>query len=142
MENLIRPLASAVAAAAVAVLHPALPAITLCTVMVCLDTFTAWRLGCRVRRAYGPASEGAGKLQSHRLGRALATLAKVYVLLLVAEAVNIVIAPETDVLRLCAGAVTAWQAVSILENESSCTTAKWPAWIKRYLADKVRRHLP
>ena len=142
MENLIRPLASAVATAAVAVIQPALPAITLCTVMIVLDTFTAWRLGRRVRRRYGPESGQAGTLQSRRLGHTLETLAKVYVLLLVSEAINIVIAPETDVLRLSAGAVTAWQAVSILENESSCTTARWPAWLKRHLADKAGRHLP
>ena len=69
------------------------------------------------------------------------SLGKVYVLLLVSAAIDVVLTPATSVLQLSAGAVTAWQAVSILENESSCTEARWPSWLKRYLADKVGRHL-
>ncbi len=120
--NLLKPLAAALATSLAAVIRPALPAVALCTAMIAIDTFTAWRLSCR-------------------LGRALVCLGKVYVLLLVSAAIDIVLAPSTSVLQLSAGAVTAWQAVSILENESSCTDARWPAWLKRYLADKVSRHL-
>lgn len=112
--------------------------------MVALDTVTAWRLSCRVRRRYGdrPApGVQPGKIQSRRLGRALVTLGKVYVLLLVSAAIDIVVQPPTSALRLSAGAVIAWQGVSILENESSCTDARWPRWLKKFLADKVGRHL-
>ena len=139
--NLLKPLAAALASAATDVIRPALPAVALCTAMIAIDTFTAWRLSCRVRRKHPDAPGQPGRLHSRRLGRALVSLGKVYVLLLVSAAIDVVLTPATSVLQLSAGAVTAWQAVSILENESSCTEARWPSWLKRYLADKVGRHL-
>ena len=139
--NLLKPLAAALASAATAVIRPALPAVALCTAMIAIDTFTAWRLSCRVRRKHPEAPGKPGRIHSRRLGRALVSLGKVYVLLLVSAAIDVVLTPATSVLQLSAGAVTAWQAVSILENESSCTEARWPSWLKRYLADKVGRHL-
>lgn len=139
--NLLKPLAAALASAATAVIRPALPAVALCTAMIAIDTFTAWRLSCRVRRKHPDAPGQPGRIHSRRLGRALVSLGKVYVLLLVSAAIDVVLTPATSVLQLSAGAVTAWQAVSILENESSCTEARWPSWLKRYLADKVGRHL-
>lgn len=139
--NLFKPLVTALATALAAVVRPALPAVALCTAMIAIDTFTAWRLSCRVRRKHPDAPGQPGRLHSRRLGRALVSLGKVYVLLLVSAAIDVVLTPATSVLQLSAGAVTAWQAVSILENESSCTEARWPSWLKRYLADKVGRHL-
>ena len=139
--NLLKPLAAALASAATAVIRPALPAVALCTAMIAIDTFTAWRLSCRVRRKHPEAPGQPGRIHSRRLGRALVSLGKEYVLLLVSAAIDVVLTPATSVLQLSAGAVTAWQAVSILENESSCTEARWPSWLKRYLADKVGRHL-
>ena len=139
--NLFKPLVTALATALAAVVRTALPAVALCTAMIAIDTFTAWRLSCRVRRKHPEAPGQPGRIHSRRLGRALVSLGKVYVLLLVSAAIDVVLTPATSVLQLSAGAVTAWQAVSILENESSCTEARWPSWLKRYLADKVGRHL-
>ena len=139
--NLFKPLVTALATALAAVVRPALPAVALCTAMIANDTFTARRLSCRVRRKHPEAPGQPGRIHSRRLGRALVSLGKVYVLLLVSAAIDVVLTPATSVLQLSAGAVTAWQAVSILENESSCTEARWPSWLKRYLADKVGRHL-
>ena len=139
--NLFKPLAAALATALAAVVRPALPAVALCTAMIAIDTFTAWRLSCRVRRKHPEAPGQPGRIHSRRLGRALVSLGKVYVLLLVSAAIDVVLTPATSVLQLSAGAETAWQAVSILENESSCTEARWPSWLKRCLADKVGRHL-
>lgn len=139
--NLFKPLVTALATVLAAVVRPALPAVALCTAMIAIDTFTAWRLSCRVRRKHPEAPGQPGRIHSRRLGRALVSLGKVYVLLLVSAAIDVVLTPATSVLQLSAGAVTAWQAVSILENESSCTEARWPSWLKRYLADKVGRHL-
>lgn len=139
--NLFKPLVTALATALAAVVRPALPAVALCTAMIAIDTFTAWRLSCRVRHKHPEAPGQPGRIHSQRLGRALVSLGKVYVLLLVSAAIDVVLTPATSVLQLSAGAVTAWQAVSILENESSCTEARWPSWLKRYLADKVGRHL-
>ena len=42
--NLFKPLVTALATALAAVVRPALPAVALCTAMIAIDTFTAWRL--------------------------------------------------------------------------------------------------
>ncbi len=40
-----------------------------------------------------------------------------------------------------AGAVCFWQLLSILENESTCSDARWARVARRFLIDKARRHL-
>lgn len=39
------------------------------------------------------------------------------------------------------GAVFFWQLMSILENESTCSDARWARIARRYLADKSKRHI-
>lgn len=126
------------------VVRPALPAAGLCTVMVLIDVFTAWTLSRRVRKKYGTvaAMADAGKLQSRRLGRVLVTLGKIYVFLFTASFADYVLCPgNPHLLQFSTGAVVFWQAVSILENESSCTSARWPSWVRKLLMDKAARHL-
>lgn len=119
-----------------------LPCALLCTVMVLADCLTAYTLSRRVRRAH-PEAVDAGKLSSRRLGRVFITLTRIYALLLVAAGVDsyILTDPTNPVMRFCAGAVVVWQALSVLENEASCSDARWAAHARRFLIDKVRRHL-
>ena len=117
---------------------PVVPYAGLCTAMVCLDCVSAVRLGLRLRSR----GLGGGRLSSRRLSRTLATLVKVYVGLAVAAWVQAVLVRSEafDALRFTAGAVCFWQLVSILENESTCSDARWARVARRYLADKARRH--
>lgn len=144
--NNIRLIAATAGGALTTVAAPTLPYAALCTAMVCADVVTAWTLGMRVRRRYGALqTRGAqsGRLQSRHLARTVVTLIKIYALLLLASAVDIVLVgdgtPRT--LRFCAGAVCFWQAVSVLENEASCSDASWARIARRWLIDKARRHL-
>lgn len=130
---------------ATALLAPALPYAGVCTMMVVADMVTAWTLSRRVARKHPDraARNDAGKLQSRGLGKMLVTLTRVYALLLMAMALDAVLLPEGGgrILRFCAGAVCFWQAISVLENESSCSDARWARAARRYLVDKARRHL-
>lgn len=144
--NNIRIAAAAVGGALAAVAVPAFPYAALCTAMVCADVITAWTLGLRVRRRYGALHTRvaqSGRIQSRHLARTLVTLAKVYALLLLASAVDIVLVADGSqrTLRFCAGAVCFWQAVSVLENEASCSDSVWARIARRWLIDKARRHL-
>lgn len=123
--------------------HVALPYAALCTAMVVADMVTAWSLGRRVRARYGSAAPEAGKLRSQRLGTMAVTLGKVYALLVVAAAADALLFAGTPVhaVRYAAGAVCLWQAVSVLENEASCSDSRWARIARRWLVDKARRHM-
>lgn len=144
MYNL-RYLAAATGGVLMTVIEPTLPYAALCTAMVAADMVTAYTLSRRVARQYGTRARqaGAGCLQSRRIGRALVTLGKVYALLTVASAADIVLfAPgQGSTLRFAAGAVCFWQAISVLENEATCSGARWARVARRFLIDKARRHL-
>lgn len=119
-----------------------MPFALICTAMVVADCASAWALSRRVRRVH-PRASSAGKLSSRRLGRVVVTLGRIYALLLLAAAVDCwIVADGTHaVMRFCAGAVVVWQTLSILENEASCSDARWAVHARRYLVDKVKRHL-
>ena len=142
----IQPLACKAAATSVAgvaagCLAPALAPAILCTAMVFIDFATAVALGRRLRRA-GRGAEG--KLSSARFGRVVATLGRIYgALALAALARFCVVPPDSafDPVGCVAGAVCFWQLLSILENESTCSDARWARVARRFLIDKARRHL-
>lgn len=142
--NGVRAGASLIGGALTAAVLPVLPYAAICTVMVAADMVTAWTLSRRVARRYGPAARaaGAGKLQSRKLWAAIVTLGKIYAMLIVAAAVDryIVCDGSGEYLRFCAGAVCFRQAVSVLENESSCSDARWARVALRWLIDKAGRH--
>lgn len=142
--NITRVVAAACGGALLSIVKPTLPLAAICTGMVVADVVTAWSLSRRVARAHPDvAKSGAGKVQSHRIGKSLITLGKIYALLLMATAIDqsIVASGDMKVARFCAGAVCFWQAISVLENESSCSDAKWARIAKRYLIDKAKRHV-
>lgn len=120
---------------------PLLPYAGLCTAMVVLDFITAVQLGRRLRRRDGPSSH-AGKLSSKRFGRTVGTLVKTYVALGIASATQMLLVRSDtfDAVRFTAAAICFWQLISVLENESTCSDARWARIARRYLADKARRH--
>lgn len=137
--------AASLGGAAMTLLSPALPCAGVCTMMVVADMVTAWTLSRRVARTLPRRASGsdAGKFQSRRFGKMLVTLTRVYALLLMAVALDAVLLPDGQgrILRFCTGAVCFWQAISVLENEASCSDARWARWARRFLIDKARRHL-
>ncbi len=129
-----------IAAAVAAFVEPVLPAAFLCAVMVIIDLITALTLSRRLRRA----GKAQGKISSRRLGMAIVTIVKIWCGLLVAQGIRIVM-PEGlgwgDPVHSLTGAVCFWQLMSILENESTCSNARWARAARRFLADKTGRHI-
>lgn len=127
------------------VCSPAVPNALICTAMVGADVVTAYMLSRRVARQrlrQGLTAGDCGKVQSRRLGRAILTLAKIYWLLAVSAALDRYVSPgqSISVLRMATGAVVFCQALSILENEASCSEARWARYARRWLINKARRH--
>lgn len=126
--------------AVLAGLQPTFPFILVCTLAILADCYTAWALSRRVKEKYPNANDG--KFKSRYAGRVVVTLIKAYVLVILAFLVELHIF-EGMPLRLAnitAGAICFWQLWSILENESSCSDAKWAKIAQRILVDKTERH--
>ena len=140
-----RVIAAAAGGVLMNVIEATLPYAALCTVMVAADMVTAYTLSRRVAAQYGSEARkaGAGKLQSKKIGKTIVTLTKVYSLLLIASLTDMVMFPDgqATVLRFATGAVCFWQAISVLENEATCSTSSWARIARRFLIDKARRHL-
>ncbi|MDE7426395.1 MAG: phage holin family protein [Muribaculaceae bacterium] len=119
---------------------PVAPAFILCTALVAIDVLTAWLLARRLART---SALYDGRLSSHALGRAVATLCRIYIFLLVAYGIeSVVFEPgSVPVLRFAAGAVCFWQLISILENEATASDAVWASTLRRFLIDKASRHM-
>lgn len=136
----IKSCAAAVWGALSSVIVPAIPYTAVCTLMVLADVVTARRLARRLSRLF-PDERGRLKFSSGRFGRMLLTLGRVYVLLLLAAAVERVIVPDLPLTRAVAAMVCFWQAVSMLENEASACGSPWARVMRRWLIDKTERHL-
>lgn len=126
---------------ALAFAKPLVAPTALCTVFTLIDLGTAIALSRRLRRAGKGAS---GKISSHRFGKTILTLVKIYGALTVAAMVQqwvICGYGSFDAVRFVAGLICAWQLLSILENESTCSDARWAKIARKVLVDKARRHL-
>lgn len=119
------------------VFGPALPYGAACTAMVLADVWTARRIG-RPRRD----ARMRLKFSSARFGRVVVTLIKIYAVLALAALVeNVVTGEWVHLQKLTAGIICFWQAVSILENESTAADHPWARTIARYVADKTSRYI-
>lgn len=134
-------LASAFAGSVAAFLEPLTAPATVCTVFVLADFGTALSLGRRLRRA---GRKCDCRLSSRRFGHMVLTLVKIYAALVVASMTQQWIIcgyGGFDAVRFTAGAVCLWQLLSILENESTCSGARWARIARKFLVNKARRHL-
>ena len=143
MQNtlMIKRVSTALGAWLWTALCPAMPFVFVCTLMVLADVVSARRLAKRLARRH-PAQRQRLKFSSARFGHVVKTLTHIYGLLILTALVqHVVIGSEFDLLRLVAAAICFWQAVSILENETSANNSPWARVLGRYLADKTERHL-
>lgn len=132
---------SVVAGAIAAFCRPLVAPAAVCTAMVVLDFITAVKLGRRLKRA---GCDADGRLSSRRFGRVVLTLVKIYGALAVAAMAQQWIIcgyGGFDAVRFLAGAVCLWQLLSILENESTCSDARWARIARKFLVDKAKRYL-
>lgn len=143
MNNEIFRWVFTVVGAVLAMLEPTLPYIIICTIMIFADCFSAWQLSRRVSKAH-PTKVGkdGGKFKSQHFGKVLMTLFKAWALIVMAFLIqtHITNGLPIDLTKVAAGAICFWQMWSILENEASCTDAKWAKLLQRILVDKTSRH--
>ena len=140
--NALRTLGTAAGGWLLGTAVPVVPYAWVCTLMVVADTVTSWRLGRRVASEKGTGD--SGKLRSDGLWGMLGTLTRVYALLLLGHAVEVVILePDWNfgLTRGLAAAVCLGQGLSMLENEASCRGSRWAEIARKWLMDKTERHL-
>lgn len=129
--------------AALAILEPTLPYLMICTLVIFADCYTAWSLSRRAAKAHpDKVHPDAHKFQSHHFGHVLLTLLKSYALIIMAYLISrhITDGIPIDLTKVAAGAICFWQIWSILENESSCNSARWAKVAQKILVDKTSRH--
>ncbi len=118
-----------------------MPYALVCTAMVLTDFFSALMLRRRLK-SRGKLTEA--HLSSHRFGRIVTTLIKIYALLVLSYLIDSVIIGDimsSGLTRLSAALVCFWQALSILENEATASDARWARIARKILVDKTERHL-
>lgn len=126
--------------AILAYLKPTFPFITICTIAVLFDCYTAWSLSRRVKKKFPDKAEG--KLKSDKIGKIFVNLLKIYALIIFAWLIqeHITVHLDIHVTNIIAGAVCFWQIWSMLENESSCNDSSWAKIAQKVLIDKTSRH--
>ncbi len=141
----LRTSVSVAGAGIAAFVGPVVPYGALCTAMVIADLISARMLAHRVKRRHpGSTTNEATKLSSRRLGDAIVSLIKIYVLLLLSHGIDCVIvgdSAQVSILKFASALVCFWQLWSILENEASSNDALWARIAQRILVDKTERHL-
>ena len=118
-----------------------MPYALVCTAIVLTDCLSAVMLRRRLKRL---GKIDAARLSSHRFGRVVTTLIKIYALLVLSYMIDTVIIGDIaswGLTRLSAALVCFWQAMSILENEATASDARWARIARKILVDKTERHL-
>lgn len=126
--------------AIVAFMQPTLPFIIICTAAVLGDMYTAWSLSRRVKKRHPGANDG--KFKSCYAGKVFETLIKIYLLIILSYMIETFIFEGLPIrlANISAGAVCFWQVWSMLENESSCNSARWARVVQQVMVDKAERH--
>lgn len=142
IPNLLKPTVAVVTGMASAVAESVVPMFMLTGAFVVADVVTAWRLQRRLAAA-GKLSPNTVRFSSARLGRVFTTLTKIMCLLvLTAMTDHLILGPlGMPAIKIVAGAVCFWQAISLLENEAAENNAPWAIHARRFLIDKAKRYL-
>lgn len=142
MPSFFKPTAIALFSLGSTVLQTAVPMFILTGAFVFADAVTAWRLQRRLAAA-GKIDKNSARFSSARFGRTFYTLGRILTLLiLTAMADTLILGPlGIPAIKIVAGAVCFWQAVSLLENEAAENNAPWAVHARRFLVDKARRYL-
>lgn len=142
MNTFFKPAATALTALGSALFELVTPMFILTGAFVLADTVTAYRLQRRLAKQ-GRLDRDKARFSSARFGRVFVTLARLLALLsLTAMADHLVLGPlGIPALKIVAGAVCFWQAISLLENEAAANDAPWATHARRFLIDKAKRYL-
>ncbi len=142
MHTIFKPTVAALLGLGSAVIEATAPMFILTGTFVFADAVTAYRLQRRMAAA-GKLDAEKARVSSARFGRIFITLGKILsLLLLTAMADHLILSPlGIPAMKVVAGAVCFWQAISLLENEAAENDAPWARHARRFLVDKARRYL-
>ena len=123
-------------------IEPTVPFALLCVFATLTDCLSAVMLNRRVKQKFG-ADASDGKLKSIHMKKMMGDLFFLFACILIAQGVDDICVPGFNLyLGNCIAAIyLLTQIVSILENISSCSDAKWAQLVQRVVADKTKRHL-
>lgn len=142
ITEIFRPAGAALTGLVTSVFELTAPMLVLTSAFVVADTYTAIRLQRRLERQ-GKIARGTSRFSSRRFGRMFVTIARILGLLVLTAMADILVLEPMGLgaMKIVAGAVCFWQAVSLLENEAAANDAPWAVYARRYLVDKARRYL-
>jgi hypothetical protein len=115
--------------------------IIVCTIAVCMDCYTAWKLSKRVKSKYPGANDG--KFKSRNAKKILSSITEIYAAIILAYLIDHFILTMFSGLFLAnyvAGLACFIEGWSMLENTSSCNDAKWAKLLQKVMVDKAERH--
>jgi hypothetical protein len=145
LANSIKKIGITLFGALSAAIQVILPLVILVLAFVIIDCITAWRLSRRVhkRKCHNGKKGSCGKFKSDKMGKSvLVMILFIPAGLLLAYFVQFYIFSGTDIRlpQIFSGIVIFWQLWSILENESSCSDARWAKVLQKIMIDKTERH--
>lgn len=110
-----------------------------CLIITGFDVYSAYCLGRRVHKKYPEKSDG--KFKSEYKFRIMYTMIVIFLLLVLANYIDIYIIKNTDsAVRFALAMFFVYQGVSILENWSSENDNKFAKVLQNILVDKAERH--
>jgi hypothetical protein len=145
MENFVKIMGLGIFGAISTAFNAVLPLVILSLAFVVADCITAFRLSRRVHKnGCNNGEKGScGKFKSLKMAKTVFELT-IFIPtgLLLAWFTQQYIFEGMDVRlpQIFSGIVIFWQLWSILENESSCSDAKWARILQKIMIDKTERH--
>lgn len=123
-------------------IESSLPFIVIAAIAMLLDIYSAYRLNCRVRKLYGDKAKD-GKLKSNDAAKIIPDALQVLAAIILGLLVDRICFPFSDfyIANYICAAYCLVQALSILENTSTCNNAPWARLAQKYVANKIARHL-
>ena len=124
-------------------LEPTIPFAGICIFAIILDCITAYRLGKRVKSLNKSTTVDEVKFRSKYARRMFYTLCIIYACTVLGWLIDTKIYPFVDLYlaNFISGGFCLVQLLSVLENESSCNTARWAKVLQKVLVNKAARHL-
>lgn len=124
-------------------IEPTIPFAGICIFAIVVDCVTAYRLGKRVKAQNPLSKTDDAKFRSSYARRMFYTLCIVYSCTVLGWLIDTYMYPfvELYLANLISGGFCLVQLLSVLENESSCNTARWAKVLQKVLVNKAARHL-
>lgn len=140
--TIFKSLAAILGALVSAVIQEVTPMLILTGAFVVADVITACRLQRRLVAA-GKLPVEKARFSSARFAKIFGTLSRICGVLMLTSMTDYLILRDLGIpaMKIVAGAICFWQAISLLENEAAENDAPWAMHARRFLIDKALRYI-